>query len=169
MKVSINVDGKDFAIGGEALARFVGSQTYGDAYGALFSALARYPSSAVREMIAEKDAIDADTAQLLIDDCSIGVLENIVSNRVARDLITQERLLQLIRLGSSRLTKNVLSGLSDFTLVDAEAIVKEMLAMNDADLTVAIADSNTVPKRIHQKLAKSTDPDVASRAKQRLR
>lgn len=121
--------------------------------------------ASIRADIAYKENISEETAKLLLADRDNAVLENIVSNKVVQSVATNEDIEHIITYASQSTLKGFVSYIAHFENIDTGEIYAKLLAQNNPDITLSIAESYDTPKRILKKLAKDSDVDIAKAAK----
>ena len=169
MEVKLVVDGLEVEVGTKFLVELVryaipDTEVYSD----LFSALAKSKNPYVRSGIASKDTIDEETAELLLADDDIVVLDAILLNDVAKLLVTNERLEEVLGFVGMDIASNIISNLNDYEEVDANALADFIIAKDNPALALELAEAYGTPKKILKKLVKSEDVDVKACAKDRL-
>jgi len=168
MEVKLVVDGLEVQVGVQFLQNLVDAIPDTEDYSDLFLALAKSQNPYVRRDVACKDKINTETAEILLADKEPFVLERIVSNDAAKQIVTRERLEEILRSAGTEVAVNIIGSLDDYEEVDADDLADLIMAQDSPSLTLVLADTWSSPKKILKKLAKSKDIDIKTAAKNRL-
>ena len=168
MDVKIKVDGKEYEVGNELLVSISSDIPDRKEYMKLFQQLAGSEISEVRENIAYKDNINAETIKMLVKDKQVSVLRNLSSNGEASKKITEEELEYMYSTGDVEILCNIVGNIEGFELCDVMDIANKLKSHKDPKVRNALASDYDVPKNILRKLTKDADVDVAYNAKSSL-
>jgi len=164
MMCSLKIDGEEYFIGSAAIESLVGSTPDHIANTKMFAALAKHPSSSVRQAVAYKDKINTETAMLLSLDTDLEVLRSIARNEAFKKNASEEDLKRLIKIGDRNLSQTIASNIEGYENCEYNPIVDLILASADPSIRLSLAENYGTPKRILNKMANDPDPDVRNAA-----
>ena len=160
MICSLKVDGEEFLIGSHAIESLVGSARDHVANTKMFVALAKHPSSSVRQAVAYKDKINPETAMALSNDSDLEVVRTIARNEIFKKIASEQVLKRLLEIGDRILSDTIATNLKYYENCDYDPIVEIILASKDPAIRLSIAENYDTPKRVLKKMANDPDPDV---------
>ena len=132
-----------------------------------FLLAAQHAASAVRENVAYKDHLNSDVIEILSKDSSISVLRNLVRSEAFRENVTQEELVELIKL-DTQIAQTIANSIESYEQVDANELASLLSKHEDPSVVYNLASNWSVTKKIVKTLLKHPDPYVANEAKKRL-
>jgi len=167
MKLKLVIDEFEIEMGIEFSQGMIDSIPDSKYYTELFDVLAKNGTSQIRRDIAYKDNISKDTAALLLSDKDPSVLDRILSNEVAKSVVSTDQIISSLEAGVE-VTSTIIQNIEEYELIDTEEVINTIINKNDFDLLFKLADGYSTPKKFLRKLSKSTDPDIRRAAKNSL-
>lgn len=170
MKTTLMIEGKkklSIAIGYDDLSSIVSSLPDSPDFEEVFNVLAAHPSATVRESIAGKDKINEETVNMLAADSDAIVIRALVRSDAARDTLTTEQLIEMIKRDVDT-AENIAGYVESYNNAEADDIAEALARHSDPRVRNALAGNSSSPKKILKNLLKDEDPRVRSSAKQSL-
>ena len=168
MEAKLIVNGHEISVGIELLGRIVSDLADYEENQEIFHILAQSASANIRQEIAYKDNISEETAMLLLNDKDITVLERIINNNVAKELIDDDILNNIMENANEELLKEIASNFDSFENISADKIANKLIELENPYVTLSIAENYSSPKKILKSLLKHSDPDIVRAAKSSL-
>ena len=168
LEAKLVVNGIELELGYSALGDSVLFLSSGKKNQGIYFELAKSPSSEVRQNVAKTNSLNDETVKLLVQDSSVEVLREIVSNYHAQEIITQEEIERLIAIGDTALLSTIAEIVENFELCDTDLICLKLLLHRDPQVRERLAENEYVSKVFLEKLSNDEDAEVAEAAKQTL-
>lgn len=168
LEAKLVVNGIELELGYSALGDTVLFLSSGKKNQGIYFELAKSPSSEVRQNVAKTNSLNDETVRLLVQDSSVEVLREIVSNYHAQEIITQDEIERLISTGDTPLLSTIAERVEDFELCDTDLICLKLVVHSDPSVRASLAQNEYVPKVFLEKLTKDHDVEVAEEAKSTL-
>lgn len=128
---------------------------------------AQHPASVVRENVAYKDNLSSEVLELLSKDSSIAVLRNLVSSGAFKENVTQEKLIDLIKL-DTEIARRIANNIDSYEQADLSELATLISKHEDPSVVADLAQSYGTPKKILKTLLNHPDPYVSREARLRL-
>jgi hypothetical protein len=170
MKTTLTIEGKkklSLDIGYDDLANIVSNLPDSPDFEDVFYVLAEHPSATVRESIAGKDKINKETVKILASDSDALVTRALVRSDAARDALTTEQLIEMIKRDAD-IAENIAGYVDSYNNADADVIAVALAQHSDPRVRNALASNSSTPKKVLKSLSKDGDPRVRASAKQSL-
>jgi Asp-tRNA(Asn)/Glu-tRNA(Gln) amidotransferase C subunit len=170
MKTTLMIEGKkklSIEIGYDDLSSIVSSLPDSSDFEEVFNVLAAHPSATVRESIAGKDKINEETVNILASDSDAVVIRALVRSDAARDTLTTEQLIEMIKRDVDT-AENIAGYVESYNNAEADDIAEALAQHSDPRVRNALAGNSSSPKKILKNLLKDEDPRVRASAKQSL-
>ncbi len=133
----------------------------------IFEALASHPSRHVREEVACMDCLNEATVRRLAVDPSVDVVRALVLTDGFASHASQAQVMALIDR-DTEVAELVADKLDTYEMVNPAGVLQRLLELNDTAVMAALASSDCVPEVMLLQLTEHPDPEVRSRARQRL-
>lgn len=168
MKMTLIVNDIEVTLGVESMKSIAQCIDDKPEFQEIYHEMALSDISSIKEYIANKDHISKETAKLLLADKDDKVLENIISNEAVKTVMTDEDIEHIIKNASQNTIKDLIRYLDGYENVDMDRAYSKLLASNNADIVLTIAENYSTPKKLLRQLAKYPDSDIARAAKESL-
>lgn len=168
MDAKLIVNGIELKVGTELLGNITYYLSDSENNKEIFHALAGSKSANIRKEIASKDSISENTAILLLNDHDPKVLEEIIRNDIAKSIITDELIDNIISIENEDLLVQIANNYEGFENLDIEDVAKKLISLDNPTVTYAVADNYSTPKKVLKNLLKHSDPDISNAAKKSL-
>ena len=168
MDAKLIVNGCEIAVGVELLGRIAGNLEAHESNQEIFHVLAQSASANIRQEIAYKDTISEETALLLLGDKDSAVLERIVRNNVAKVVMDEEILDNILKVANEAVLKEIANDCENYENIKSEDVVKKLLEIGNPSVTLTVAENYSTPKKVLKALLKNSDPDIARAAQKSL-
>ncbi len=168
MEAKLIVNGHEISVGIELLGNIASSLADNKDNQELFYILAQSVSANIRQEIAYKDKISEETAMLLLNDKDTTVLECIIRNDVAKEIIDDDILNNIIENANEEVLKEIANNFDSIENINADKTAKKLIELENPSVTIAIAENYSSPKKILKSLLKHSDPDIVRAAKSSL-
>jgi hypothetical protein len=168
MKLTLAVDSHQIEVDFSLLDLLV-NQIPGDdeQFTPVFAALAQSKSAGVRQTVASKPALSAETIALLASDPSPEVVEAICSAHT-KD-IPESILVGIIRRNWTNVNCAIANGIHDCDDADVTTLAKLLAASEDPAVRYSLAGNSRLPKAILKRFLADTDPYIRKEARNSLR
>jgi hypothetical protein len=159
MQVKLIVDEHEVQLGCGALELLVCSLPDEDeSLADLYQRLAQSNIAGVREAVARKRVISAETVANLAFDSSPEVIGALVSAQCEK--LSESAVAQIIQRNWSGVNRDIARNVEGYDQSDVTAIAKLLAGSADPAVRAALASNGRAPKLIVQQLLKDTDPEV---------
>ena len=138
-----------------------------DENASVFETLAGHPSRRVREEVACMDCLNEATVRALAVDRSVDVIRALVLTDGFATHATEGEVMALIDR-DTEVAESVADKLDTYERVNQSAVLHRLFELEDTAVMAALASSDSVPEVMLLQLADHPDPEVRSRARQRL-
>jgi hypothetical protein len=133
-----------------------------------FKFASKHPSADVRLQVAGKSKINEESCRNLIDDDSVAVLKNLVTNTAFKEIATLDVLKKYLELDKD-LAETIAYDVESFKSVDILNLAEIVAANKDPSVVAALAGNKRAPKKVLRDLLDHEDPLVSERASESLR
>lgn len=138
-----------------------------DENGTVFEMLANHQSRRVREEVACMDCLNEATVRALAVDPSIDVVRALVLTDGFATLATETEVMALMDR-DTEVAELVADKLDTYEGVNQAEVLRRLFELEDTTVMAALASSDSVAEIMLLQLADHPDPEVSSRARQRL-
>lgn len=170
INVKLEINGKQVKIGHQFLEDIIREIPEVPQNKSIFEILANSDNDEVREYIAKNEHLNQDTINLLLEDNSQEVVDNLLYNSNATDKLNHSQVMKIIKKNHTKHLCTIAGFLDDYPMINSCKIAKILSNHNNPQVRYNLVrrNNNIVPIKILKKLSKDKDVNVSYEAKKRL-
>lgn len=156
-----------FEISSTNLANIVSDMADIDENASIWDVLAKHPSIEVRQALAYKEKLSEQAAQTLLQDNEVNVLRGLVNNTKAKEILTTDELLTLIKR-DVEIAESIAGNVDSYSDADQNELCKVLAAHSDPKVRTALAGNSRTSKKVLKAFLQDDDVAVKQAAKQSI-
>lgn len=162
--VKITVNGISAMLGHEAAEDILFNIPDKKKFNKIVAEFARSPLPQARMEVAGRNSIGSEIVKILVEDCQIDVLRNLVSNHKAQRMITESSILRLIKTEDYEILETVTDNLHSFSMCNPAVLAERLCRSENPKVRYSLAENQLVDKRVLEILSNDEDNEIAAKA-----
>ncbi len=163
-EIKITVNGNSATLSYEAAEEILFSLPDKNKFNKIVAEFAKSPMPQARMEVAGRNSISSEIVKILLEDCQIDVLRNLVSNRKARKMITENSLLRLIKTEDYEILETIADNLHSFSLCSPYILADRLCRSENPKVRYSLAEDELMDTKILDILSSDDDKTVAAKA-----